>query len=288
MRQLVGLVGAQEQVVGLDAELGVPAHPLVHPVLVPLAGVVGRDEELHLHLLELARAEDEVARRDLVAERLADLGDPERRLLARELKDVLEVDEDALGGLRPQVDLGARLGRRPDVGLEHQVELARLAELAAALAGSGSRRSGRRPPRRSPRAGDPRASARLHLPRHWTSGSLKPPRWPDASQTRGCWMIAESIATMSSRSVSIARHHSVLDVVLEQHPVVAVVVGRADPSVDLGGGEDEAAALAERDDLVEAGLFGVVGALGACGVAGHGQGTVPVGWTGPRGWATWR
>jgi hypothetical protein len=40
------------------------------------------DEELHLHLLELAGAEDEVARRDLVAERLADLRDAERRLLA--------------------------------------------------------------------------------------------------------------------------------------------------------------------------------------------------------------
>ena len=45
-----------------------------------------RHEELHLHLLELARAEDEVARRDLVAKRLADLGDAERRLLARELR----------------------------------------------------------------------------------------------------------------------------------------------------------------------------------------------------------
>src|SRR4029078_3229596 len=102
-------------------------------VLVPLTGVVGRYEELHLHLLELARPEDEVARRDLVAERLADLGDPERRLLARELQDVLEVDQDALGGLRPQVDLGSRLGRRPDVSLEHEVELARLADTAAAL-----------------------------------------------------------------------------------------------------------------------------------------------------------
>ena len=53
------------------------------PVLVPLLVGAGLDEELHLHLLELAGAEDEVARRDLVAERLADLADAERRLLAR-------------------------------------------------------------------------------------------------------------------------------------------------------------------------------------------------------------
>ena len=50
-------------------------------------------------LLELSGPKDEVAGRDLVAKRLADLRDPERRLLARELQDVLEVDEDPLRGL---------------------------------------------------------------------------------------------------------------------------------------------------------------------------------------------
>ena len=37
MGELVGAVGAQAKLVGADAELGVPAHPLLHPVLVPLA-----------------------------------------------------------------------------------------------------------------------------------------------------------------------------------------------------------------------------------------------------------
>ncbi len=74
---------------------------------------------------------------DLVAKRLADLGDPERRLLARELQDVLEVDEDPLSGLRAQVGDRARVLHRADGGLEHQVELARLGELAVrALAGA--------------------------------------------------------------------------------------------------------------------------------------------------------
>ena len=58
-------------------------QPLLQPVLVPLLVGPGLDEELHLHLLELTGTEDEVARRDLVAERLADLRDAERRLLAR-------------------------------------------------------------------------------------------------------------------------------------------------------------------------------------------------------------
>ena len=130
VRQLVGVVRAQPQVVGADPELEVPVQPLLEPVLEPPLGLVGRDEELHLHLLELARAEDEVAGGDLVAEALADLGDPERRLLARELQVVLEVQEDALGGLGPQVDGRALLLDRADRGLEHQVEVPRLGEVA--------------------------------------------------------------------------------------------------------------------------------------------------------------
>ena len=58
----------------------------------------------------------------------------------------------------------------------------------------------------------------LHSPRHWTSGSVKPARCPDASQTFGFWMIAESSATMSSRSWSIARHHSLLTLFLSSTP----------------------------------------------------------------------
>src|SRR4029079_12809844 len=103
------------------------------PDLVPLFRFGGRHEELHLHLLELARAEDEVAGGYPVAEGLADLGDPEGRLLAGEAEHVLEVDEDALRGLRPQVDLRALAGDRADMGLEHEVELARRGEVAAAL-----------------------------------------------------------------------------------------------------------------------------------------------------------
>src|SRR5690349_7141150 len=117
----------------MQADDAVPDPALLHPVLVPGLVLARLDEELHLHLLELTGAEDEVARRDLVAEGLADLGDAEGRLLAGEAEHVLEVDEDALRRLRSQVDLRALARDRADVGLEHQVELARLGELAAAL-----------------------------------------------------------------------------------------------------------------------------------------------------------
>jgi hypothetical protein len=94
------------------------------------------DEVFHLHLLELARAEDEVARGDLVAERLADLGDAERQLHAAGVDDVLEVHEHALRRLGPQVGDGRGVGHGADVRLEHHVERARRGE-AAGLAGGG-------------------------------------------------------------------------------------------------------------------------------------------------------
>ncbi len=130
MRELVVVVGAQMQVVGPDPQLLIPAHPLLQPVLEPLRGLVRRHEELHLHLLELPRPEDEVAGSDLVAKGLADLGDPERRLLAGELQHVLEVDEDPLCRLRAQVGDRAGLLHRPDRRLEHQVEVACLGQVA--------------------------------------------------------------------------------------------------------------------------------------------------------------
>jgi hypothetical protein len=103
---------------------------VLDPVLVPLLVRARLDEELHLHLLELAGAEDEVARRDLVAERLALLADAERDLLPAGGEHVLVVDEDALGGLRAQEREAALVLDRADVGAQHAVEVARLGELA--------------------------------------------------------------------------------------------------------------------------------------------------------------
>src|SRR3972149_5435535 len=73
-----------------------------------------------------ASTEDEVPRGDLVAERLADLGDAERDLLPGGPLHVQEVDVDPLGGLGPQVDGRGRILHRPHEGLEHEVEHAGL------------------------------------------------------------------------------------------------------------------------------------------------------------------
>src|SRR5215213_11922630 len=110
-----------------------PLEPRVDPVAVPLVRLRRRDEELHLHLLELERAEDEVPGRYLVPERLADLRDAERRLLAGVLKRRLEREEDALGGLGAEVNRRARVLHGADRRLEHEVELAGLGEIAVGM-----------------------------------------------------------------------------------------------------------------------------------------------------------
>ena len=102
MAQLVLVVIAQPQPLAGQAQVGVPLVAPIAPVLVPVGRRLRMAEELDFHLLELARAEGEVARRDLVAKALADLRDAERNADPRAVDHVLEVDEDALGRLGAQ------------------------------------------------------------------------------------------------------------------------------------------------------------------------------------------
>src|SRR6266536_1237247 len=88
------------------------------------------DEKLELHLLELARAESEVARVDLVPKCLSDLANTEGHFLARRFEHVLELRENGLGGLGTEIrDVFFALDRT-DVGFEHQIELARRCEFS--------------------------------------------------------------------------------------------------------------------------------------------------------------
>ncbi len=147
VRQLLFRVFEEAHVLGVEAQLEIPVPPLLQPVLVPRLVGARLDEELHLHLLELAGAEDEVAGSDLVAEALAGLGHAERRLLAGRGRDVLVVDEDPLCGLGTQVVQALFVLDRAQVGLEQAVEHPRLGELALDAAvravdlGKGRRRA---------------------------------------------------------------------------------------------------------------------------------------------------
>jgi hypothetical protein len=61
VRQLVGVVGVHPEVVCTHPEIGVPLVPDLDPTLERLISVIRITEVLHLHLLELARPEDELA-----------------------------------------------------------------------------------------------------------------------------------------------------------------------------------------------------------------------------------
>ena len=125
------------EVGGGEADGEEPVLAPVDPVAVPLGPVVVLvDEEFHLHLLELAGAEDEVARGDLVAEGFAGLCDAEGQLHAAGVHDILEIDEHALGGLGAEVGDGRGVGHGADVRLEHHVEGAGRGEVAG-VAGGG-------------------------------------------------------------------------------------------------------------------------------------------------------
>ena len=291
--ELVGRVLAEAQPGGRHAVALVPGAGASAAIpRTPPSRLAGPDEVLHLHLLELAHPEDEVARADLVPERLPDLGDPERDLLARALLDVLEVDVRALGGLGPEVDDRGVVLDRAHVRLEHQVEPARRRQRAAVV--------------------------RAVRPRRWTTvGSQQVGR----RQVLGAGQLVEAVAAVAGRALDerVAERPDVarrdpdlgvhqdpgiepddvvalldhrpppgpLDVVLQLDPERPVVPDGVDAAVDLGatGRRSRAASRARRSSRgwrrrarrrlgsVDGGGVGHGGLLGAGpGMAGRERG----------------
>ena len=88
-----------------------PLHTSFLPLGEPLQLRTGLHEELHLHLLKLTHAENELAGHNLVAEGLTYLGDTEGNLHTTRFLDVQVVDENTLSRLRTQVNLHRAIGR---------------------------------------------------------------------------------------------------------------------------------------------------------------------------------
>ena len=165
--------------------------------------------------------------RDLVPERLADLRDPERRLAPRDLGDVLEVDEDPLRRLGAEVDVDAGLLDGADARPEHEVELARLRQVAVRRLAGPLRR--------------PLAAAHLLVLRvgevvgaeAQLAGAAVDERVGEAAHVAGRLpdLRVEDDRGVERDDVVALLHHRLeparLDVVLQQDAVVAVVVGRS-------------------------------------------------------------
>ncbi len=136
--QLFGFMVAEPQVFVLQTDGQQPVVAESPPIIEPLKIGAGLAEELQFHLLKLPDAENEVARGDLIAERLADLADAERQFLPGGTLYVVEVYKDALSCLRTEIH--RVLGILGDAlkGLEHQVELADTGEIGLAAFRAGN------------------------------------------------------------------------------------------------------------------------------------------------------
>ena len=263
--QLFRAVVAQAEFAVVEAE---PEQPFVAefaPIGEPLEVGAGLAEELQLHLLELAHAEDEVAGRDLVAEGFAYLPYAERHALSRGALDVLEVDEYALRGLGTEIDGVRRVLGDALEGLEHQVELAYGGEIRLAAHGADDAflldvvlHLPVRP------AGDGavdalllhvvlnevvRTVARLAgLAVHERIGkaAYMPRRLPHGRVHKYGAVHADVVRAFGDEFLPPRR----FDVVFERDAERTVVPGVGESAVYLAAGEDESAVFAQRDKFV--------------------------------------
>ena len=193
---------------------------------------------------------------------------PNGGLLPRRRLHVEEVHEDALRGLRAQV-VQALLGlHRAEVGLEHHVEVARRGVLAAGAAVGarhvgqvvlGRRLAGALGVLLGELVG---AEALVAVACTRPAGRGTRCTWPGGHPD----LAGQDHRAVEADDVLAAGDHRLpplpLDVLLELDAQGPVVPRRAGAAVDLAGGEDEPAALAQRDDGVD---------LGGRGFAGHGR-----------------
>ena len=281
--QLLRLMVAQAEALVGHVQLLQPLVAELAPVGEPFEIGVRLAEELELHLLKLADAEDEVARRDLVAEALADLADAEGDLPARGALDVLEVDEDALRRLGAEIDLRRRVLGHALMGLEHQVKLADIGKIALAAHGAGNALFADEGDHVLVRHG-------LHV--HGGVVGLGPFLNELVRAVPGVAALAVDQRIVEGRHVAgghpdlrvhedggVETHvvgvflHKLLppralDVVLQLHAERAVVPGVCKAAVDLGARVNKAPSLAQRHDLVH-GFFGVFHAFPPCPTNGY-------------------
>ena len=136
-RQLFRRMLAEAQTFSIQPQIGQPVHAEVFPVFVPLQILARLAEEFHFHLLEFPGPENEVARRDLVAEALADLTDAKRQLAAHGALNVLEVDEHALGRFWTQVNRALCVFQNSLERFKHQVKLTDIGKVMTAAVRAG-------------------------------------------------------------------------------------------------------------------------------------------------------
>ena len=171
---------------------------------------------------------------------------PNGRLPARDLGDVLEVDEDALRRLRARGRRPAPSPRRGPILVEN-IRLNWRGSVRSHCSVSPGCLLGRCPHWASLElVGSVAALAEAAVDERVGEAGDVPRSLPDGGVEDDRRVEGDDVVPLAHHRLEPAR----LDVLLEQDAVVAVVVRRAEAAVDLARREDEPAPLRERDDLV--------------------------------------
>src|SRR4029434_4331286 len=105
-----------------DGDILIKPEALLQPIVGQSQSFLPAAKIFDLHLFEFAGAKRVVAWVNLVAEGLPNLRNAEGKLLTRSFQDVLELHEDRLGGLRPQIYQILVAFEWAREAFEHQVE----------------------------------------------------------------------------------------------------------------------------------------------------------------------
>src|SRR5215213_8947605 len=123
----------KRQIFGVDTKPFEPLEIKCYPLINELEMFGIRfDEVFHLHLLKLARAQNKISGRDLVAKRFSNLRDSERNLPAHRGLDIKKVNKDSLRGFRTQIRKRRRIvfvSSSAQRGPEHHVEITFVGEV---------------------------------------------------------------------------------------------------------------------------------------------------------------
>jgi hypothetical protein len=122
MRQLIGGMGPQAEVVFLYAEVGVPVEALLFPGVPPVVIGTGLAEEFELSLLEFACSENKGLCGDFISEALSYLCDSEGDFDAGGVEYIGEIGEDSLGGFGAKKKVHRIVNICSHFGFEHEPE----------------------------------------------------------------------------------------------------------------------------------------------------------------------
>ena len=212
--ELVRPVLAQSQVVGPDAEVGVPAHPVAPSTAGARSSASSGGTKYSISIISNSRVR-KMKLPGVISLRnaLPIWAIPNGGFLRANWSTFLKLTKIPWAVSGRRIDLRRVLADRAHEGLEHQVELARLGEVAlGVLAGMHGGLS--------PAFG----VLELVRPEAKLAGAAIDHRVGEALQVArglpgaGCMRIAASRATMSSRSCTTARHHSALTLFLSRTP----------------------------------------------------------------------